>query len=298
MSILSLARRADTMTKQDVAAGILVWGPSGNGKTHFAVSGGKPIVALMERNGMSTILRANPDAMVVLIETSDVEMDLPVLDSQGNPTRDGAGQVVMAKQTITLSPLNVFRELVRSIKTGEAQAAGYDRLVVDGLTELQRMFKDEILDAKPADKREMTLKDWGSLADRMRRLLRTLRALPMPIVATALDNVVQDEDGRRFSQPSFEGRKTAGEVAQYFSAVGYAVKHTTVADDGTVNALHRVMWDSGDGYLTKSCGPGASGIIDCTSETVLDAIAMPTAPGAIAMPSDMPTVPGAQPANP
>jgi hypothetical protein len=88
--------------------------------------------------------------------------------------------------------------------------------------------------------------------------MRTLRALPIPVIATALiDEISTTVNGRDVSsyRPSFEGRKTAGETAQYFNAVGFCIKKDK---QGTVE--HATMFDGPARYVTKSCGNVVGGI--------------------------------------
>lgn len=252
MSMLALAIAASTIKPDDVAPGILLYGPSGAGKTHAAVEGGKPLVLLMERNGLTTILRANPQAGVILVE------DRMKPDGKGGFETDANGQPAVLKA------LDVVRGVIAECKAGLLQKAGYDRLVIDSATELQRLFKDEIIGGKNKDDGEdMSLKDWGTLAEKMRRFLRTVRALPAPVVMTALVEETQDEAGTIHVRPSFEGKKTANEIAQYFSALGFVAKRVTTEGEGDKakqTVVHRVMFDGPARYMTKSCGP-VSGIL-------------------------------------
>lgn len=237
MSILDLAKAAADLTPEDISANILIYGPSGNGKTHTAAQGGKPLILLTERNGYSTIIRANPDAKVIFVEESTFT------DADGNEK--------------TVEALNVVREVIGSVKSGAVKAAGYDRLVIDSVTEIQRLFKDEILvnAGKPVE--DFSLKDWGILTEKMRRFFRTLRSLSIPVVAIALvDELINDAGNVTRIRPGFEGKKTAGEVAQFFSAVGFQAKRRIPGGDNTdEHTQYRVMFDGPERYMLKSCHP-------------------------------------------
>lgn len=256
MSILFLKKSAADVSSEDVAPCILLYGPSGSGKTHTAVAGGKPFVLLMERNGLTTILQANPHADYVLVE------DRLELDAQGIPVKDAAGNHV------TVKALDVVRMTIAAAKSGELTRAGYDRLVIDSETELQRMFKDEIVAAKgeiPDGEDAFALRDWNTLTEKMRKFHRTLRALPMPVICTALVEEVVDKEGTINVRPSFEGKKTAGEVAQYFSGVGLTVKRTKTEGEGEAAqqvAVYRTMFDGHTRYMTKSCRPTLHGVME------------------------------------
>lgn len=264
MSILALAVRAGDTKPEDVNPCIFLYGPPGAGKTWAACAGGRPLVALTERNGLTTILHANPDAMIVHIE------DTVKLDAQGNAVKDAAGIPVVMKA------LDVLRELVIAAKSGEIRRAGYDRLVLDSLTELQRLFKDEIQAAKGTSDAEFSLQDWGTLNEKMRKFLRTLRALPLPVAATGLDEQVQDGEGTINVKPAFEGKKTSSEVAQYFNAVGFCAKRVTITGEGDkaeTKAVYRVMFDGPARYMTKSCSPGVTGVQEANVPGWLNALA-------------------------
>jgi len=228
MSILDLARRAGDVSARDVAAGILIYAPPGAGKTHTAVMGGRPLVVLMERNGLTTVRRANPDAQVLVVDS-----------------------------------VREVRDVVLAALHGEVGKAGFDRIVFDSLTEFQRMLKDEILSDKGEEGATFSLQDWGILTDRMRKFLRTIRSMPIAVVATALAAETQDDTGKVMIRPAFEGRKTSAEVAQFFSAVGVAIKRVSTSQETKeVTAQYRTMFDGPSTFLTKSCGDGVCGVVD------------------------------------
>lgn len=269
MSILDLARRAGDIPAGEVAPGVLIFGPTGNGKTRTACEGGRPFVLLMERNGLTTIKACNDDAQVFLVGVGKDGLPIdtdPLFQIRGT--------------------LEQVRGVVRAAKNGELKAAGFDRLVIDSLTELQRLFRDGIVAEKANDKKEadqaterrvptsdededgMSLRDWGTLQDRMQAFLRTIRSLPLPVVCTAL---VEDLGTKAPSsiRPLFMGKKFASQVGQFFSAVGFAARRNvevTAPAEGADPALkskteYRTMFDGPSTYAIKSCA-GASGVIE------------------------------------
>jgi len=198
---------------------VLLYGDPGAGKTHLASTAESPIVLLTESNGRDTIRRANPDAIVFVAENADA-----------------------------------VRRFMRAGLSGEFAAADRKTAVFDSITEIQRIFQDEILAKKPADARTMELQDWGLLTERMRGFCRTLRSLPVDVVATALaEHTTEDSKGAVWSKPAFSGRKLASEVAQYFNAVGFAYKRE-VAGSGDVDrtARHAVDFDCDRRTISKS----------------------------------------------
>jgi hypothetical protein len=211
--------RAGDVPADNLHIGFLLYGDPGAGKTHAASLAPRPLVLLTEKNGMTTIRRANPDALVV--EVSNVA-DL--------------------------------REVVGMAMRGDLP----DRrrsLVVDSLTEVQRLFRDDIMASKPAGQ-TFSLQDWGTMAEKMRRFMRTLRDIPYHVVATALaENVTSDADGVRYVQPAFDGKKTGNEVAQYFNGVAYLFKRQAQDDDGNNVVLHQAMLDGPTRYTCKPVHP-------------------------------------------
>lgn len=175
--------KANTALKQGLGhAKILIWGHSGTGKTWLASTSPKCLVVLTEANGMVSVANSNNDADVIIVTT--------------------------AKE---------LYDLISSIQKGEAKQ--YKTIVFDSLTEIQRLFKLDVLNGKGSE--NMNFKDWGKLADRMLGFIRMCRDLPFHIVCTALRTETYNDDGAIISVgPSFEGRKTGNEVMQYFSAVG------------------------------------------------------------------------------
>lgn len=243
MSLLKLAVKAGSIT--DVNPGVMFYGDPGSGKTHAAVAGGNPLVLLLEANGLSTIIRANPEAHVV-----------------------------------TVTGLDQIREAMILAKDGTLRKEGFDRLVIDSLTELQRMFKDEIVahrskaDVATMGHEGFSQQEWGFLTEKMRRFLRTLRSLPIPIVVTALASEIVESlpSGNRLRiRPSFEGKRTASETAQYFNAIALMVKRST--EDGI---KHVAVFDGPERYVTKACGHACSGIVEPDVVRFLSAIGDPS----------------------
>ena len=218
--------------RENLNVKLLLYGDSGAGKTFCAVSSPKPLVLLTERNGLVSIQHSNPDAVVAIA-------------SNANEVRA------------------IFQEV---LKNG-LKKWGCETLVVDGLTEIQRMFKDEILEK--SKKRLFSLQNWGELTETMRKFMRLLRSLDCSMVCTALSSYVQEEESSRVV-PSFEGQKTAQEIAQYFSAVGFVYRREEKGEKGS-KFHHRIMFEGPTKVLCKPCAP-IKGVVDADLKPIFKAI--------------------------
>jgi hypothetical protein len=214
---------------------LLLFGDSGAGKTHASVTAPKPVVLLTEPNGVLSIHASNPDAVVINVTA------------------------VAAQKNV--SPMTVVREFFKAAMDGtlkdEVQA---ESIVIDSLTELQRMLRDEIMEQKRGSggaQVQWTLQDWATLTDRMRKLVRAIRDLPYHVVCTALAESDTDEQERRYVTPSFQGKKFPNEIAGYFSIVGYVFRQTEQASEGSDEQVlrHRVLLSGPSTYLTKTIAP-------------------------------------------
>jgi hypothetical protein len=203
---------------------ILLLGDSGDGKTFTAVLGkqdagkdpmrdrciGDPSVAILvcEEQAKQTIRIANPQARIKVARNMD--------------------------------DVRAFIELAAD---GVFAGMGITRLVLDGLTEIQRFNKDAIMQEN--DDERFYQDDWGTLATRDRHLLRTLRALPYDIICTALTEEKEDERRKQLIvRPMFEGRKTPAQVAQFFGAVGMMQRHKRKGSNGAVSYEYRALFEA------------------------------------------------------
>lgn len=193
----------------------LVYGHSGAGKTWLAASAKNPIILLTERNGEQSVRLSNPDAPYAIV-----------------------------------SNIEEVRDFLRAAQSGVFAEQGIDTIVVDGLTEIQRLFKDEMIAEKGGDT-EFTFAMWSDLTEKMRRMLRMLRDLPLHVVCTALAETEMEGEIRHIF-PAFQGRKLFDEVMQYFNAVGYVFKR---GGDGDKPQQHFVMFDGPSRYSVKNAHP-------------------------------------------
>jgi hypothetical protein len=94
----------------------------------------------------------------------------------------------------------------------------YNTVVVDSLTELQKVLCDHYVDGKE----RLTLGDWGLIIDKTRRFVRHLKNLPMNVIVIALAEQKKDEEcGRIYTVPSLNGKALPHELAAYFDLVLY-----------------------------------------------------------------------------
>mgnify|MGYP003640292502 FL=1 len=105
----------------------------------------------------------------------------------------------------------------------------------------------------------MKLQDWGKLADFMRRFIRALRQIPKHIVCLALlETNFEEGSGLRHLKPAFDGKKTSGEIAQFFNFVGFLYTGQNQQDKKTTHRL--LMLEGNERVMCKPTFP-LTGII-------------------------------------
>lgn len=212
---------------------ILIYGNSGAGKTWRACQARrkgdsrKVLGLLTEANGVQSARHANPDILLPswpLTKRHRGEdgssSETPVLDAKGKP--------MVRHYALTMDEV---RDVLKAVINREIP--DLDTLVVDGLTEVQAMMKDEMIGLKELAVRDGKAKkgtevfsqaDWGELNEKMRRFMRSLRDLPINVVSTALADVETEEVGEsrvRYTIPSFQGRKLHNQAAAFQNVVAY-----------------------------------------------------------------------------
>ena len=146
----------------------------------------------------------------------------------------------------------------------------FDTLVIDSLTEVQRLIKSEIVESRGENNTDFRIQDWKTLADRMRRLIRFIRDIHSHVVCTCLSEVSNIGDDQRYIGPMFEGKKTGNEVMQFFSAVGFLYR--TKAKNEEDVAVRKLMFDGPENYMCKPCFGLDSVMTDPNMEEIIDRV--------------------------
>lgn len=232
MSILKWTKVSE-MDDQDIKLKLLLYGDSGTGKTWTASTAPNPVFLLTEPNGLPTIRVSSPGAVVIQAD-------------------EGHGG------------METVRNFLRAAKDGTLQReTGAQTVVLDSLNELQRMLRDEITASKVVSQNgdaKWTLKDWGTLTDRMRGLVRAFRDLPVHVVAiTHADSQIEESSGDRIIKPQFQGRAMPNEIAGYFSAVGLMFRERALDDEGNTVTNHRILLNGPSTVLCKGL-PGLGSV--------------------------------------
>ena len=216
------------LENKDAAVTGLIYGAPGKGKTWLAAQSPKPVILLTEKNGLTSVAHSNPDAIVIEIGSADELWEVLIMAKDGH---------------LTLQD-----------EEGNDNKIKFETLVIDSLTEAQRLLKDRILQNAKRD--EFILKDWNTLTNHMQRLVRMIRDLPCHVICTALmEESYEDSTGKRHTKPQFEGKKTTQQISQYFNFVGYLYKKdggSGVTSDLTPRYL---MMDGPDNYMCKPAHP-------------------------------------------
>lgn len=219
----------------------LIYGPSGTGKTYLGASAPDPLFLLTERQAIPSIAASNPDAKIVYIETAD----------------------------------ELRKCVTEAMRKGTIEGAKFTTIVLDSLTEAQRMLRDEIENSpkrKGNGAEGLSRQEWGILADKTRALVRALRNLPFNVVCTALmEDRTDDQDVRRIA-PLFQGQKTGHEIPQWFTIIGALTRSVSKGEEGEKLVARRLILDSSTNVLSKVTEPLEGVIINPDLTDIFDRI--------------------------
>lgn len=173
---------------------LLVYGDPGVGKTRLMSTAqdheGTAPILFLDIDGGVTTLRKRPDIDV---------------------------RSIRSIQDIT----DIYNEVVKD-------TSGYYRsIVIDSLTELQKLDMTTVMRSAPAVQRGdqdpdvPSQREWGKSSERIRRIVRAYRDLPMNTLFTAHAYQVTDKDGNLVGiYPSLPG-KLRIEISGFLDIVGY-----------------------------------------------------------------------------
>lgn len=216
------------LEKKNAAVKGLIFGESGIGKSWLCAASPNPVVILTEKNGITSVAHSNPNAIVIECLTAD-ELFKVILDAQD-------------------------KKLSAEDEDGQIHEIEFDTLVIDSLTEAQRLIRDRIL--LKAKRDEMILKDWNTLANHMQKLVRAIRDLPCHVICTALqEELYEDSTGTRFVRPQFDGKKTTQQISQYFNFVGWLFKKDGGVSSSTELMPRFLMMDGPSRIMCKPAHP-------------------------------------------
>jgi len=197
---------------------ILLTGASGGGKTTTGAKFERPLYAPTELQAIPIIQHVNPDALIFH-------------NSDGRPgIRDARD-------------LQQFRAMIKD----PTLADRVDAVVLDSLTDCQRIIKDSYTRAQTSGRKTTDQDTWGAIIELTARLAREVRDLDVHVLVTALDKEVEI-NGRMVHRPSVSGKHLPNDLAQYFNLVGFS--YAEEMDSGGVR--NSTMFRAGsDRYTVK-----------------------------------------------
>ena len=167
----------------------------------------------------------------------------------------------------------MLAEVLKAIDEGDETFEKYETIVIDSLTEMQRLIKDRLTNN---GRSQMSLPLWGKLADTMRAMIRRIRNLKKNVVCVALlEAQLEEETGQRHLKPAFEGKKTGGEIAQYFNFVGFLYPQNETRQEGgeaVTKVVRQLMVEGPSRVMCKPCYPMSGVISDPNLSDLFDKI--------------------------
>lgn len=178
---------AKTAEQKDLK--VLLYGPSGAGKTRFAATFPRPLFLDLE-NGLRSTLQVKS-----------------VLRYPANPKR----------QITNFTQVQKFIELVKADENPQ-----YDTIVVDSLTELQLLIHKHVVSQYDANRQyedQMTMADYGKANRDFIDTIRDFLRLPYNIVFTAIETPREYEEQQVY--PKFIGKQTGPDLLRIMEMIGY-----------------------------------------------------------------------------
>ena len=210
---------AKDITIKDKKLKVLIYGPSGVGKTRFACTFPKPYVFDFD-NGMLSV------------RGIDVEYDT-YFDEDKNG------------KNVT-SALKEFKKKMASLSDS------YETLVIDSVTTLQDYSMNELL--RLNNREEPTLHEWGRLVSWLSDTFLTITKNKINVVIIAHEQTIKDElTGEINIQPLIVGKKMPNQLPLFFDEVyRLGVRQSAKDIDGNRKSIFEFRTTGTNRYIAKS----------------------------------------------
>jgi hypothetical protein len=217
---------------------VMIYGRPGSGKTHVAGTGAtskhlSPMLYINAEAGSSTLKKLDGSGNILVV-----------------PDPNTQGAITWEQFEGVYDELD--RQCYRSADSPEFRTA-----VIDTGTELQKINMDWVmkrtLKAHPdRDPDVPGLHDWGASTNRMRKVLRLFRDLPMNFIFICHEQEDRDNKGVLWKKPDLPG-KMANQVAGLFDQVMYLyTKEGQKGDEDKATEIRRLLLTGAlEGYVTK-----------------------------------------------
>lgn len=196
---------------------ILVYAPSGHGKTRFAGTAAavaKPLFASAEKGLLS---------LKKLSKEMGKDFDYVQVDEFEN-----------------------LREIYDHFKEKDCP---HDCVILDSLTEIQESCMASILKEENREKPQM--QDWGTLNLRMVKMIRAFRDLDIHLIALALSVSDKDEETQSYSNKPLLKGALQNTVAGYFDEVFYLHAAKVKTSDGKEETKRWLQTAGNQKFLAK-----------------------------------------------
>ena len=232
--------RASEMVQERPTLKILTYGMTGSGKTTWAAKSPMPLVIATEPQAVPSIQAANPDAMVLCVDSWE--------------EFKSCWGVIAKSKSIKLESGQMAAEA-----NFDGQIVEFQTVVLDSLTDLQERMIESLTGADKSTAKslmlkggpQLTLQQWGSLQGAMSRILRSSRSIPANVIFITLASEQYDDKQVRRVVPLLSGKKTLGTIGQFFNAVGYQA----IDEKGK----HAILWQPSNRFISKPA-PGFPGV--------------------------------------
>jgi hypothetical protein len=135
-----------------------------------------------------------------------------------------SGLLSVRDKDIDVWTINGWEDLEEAYDYLRKGGHGYKSVVIDSLTEVQKKLAEHIIKKFPGKRRDyedlMSQSDWGYAIDKLRKMCRAFRDLPMNVVFIALDQQEQGE-AETITKPALSGKTMAVELLGWVDAAIY-----------------------------------------------------------------------------